>query len=42
MEGLEGTLVEKRNTFRFVLTVAMINQHAAIEIAPEELELVRN
>jgi len=25
-----------------VLTVAMINQHAAIEIAPEELELVRN
>jgi transcription antitermination factor NusG len=42
MEGLEGTLVEKRNSFRFVLTVAMINQHAAIEIAPEELELVRN
>jgi len=42
MEGLEGTLVEKRNTFRFVLTVAMINHHAAIEIAPEELELALN
>jgi len=42
MQGLEGTLVEKRNSFRFVLTVAMINQHAAVEIAPEELELVRN
>lgn len=42
MEGLEGTLVEKRNTFRFVLTVAMINQHAAIEIDPQDLELVRN
>lgn len=42
MEGLEGTLVEKRNSFRFVLTVAMINQHAAIEVSPEDLELVRN
>jgi transcription antitermination factor NusG len=42
MEGLEGTLVEKRNNLRFVLTVAMINQHAAIELSPAELELVRN
>jgi transcription antitermination factor NusG len=42
MEGLEGTLVEKRNSLRFVLTVAMINQHAAIELSANELELVRN
>ena len=42
MEGLEGTLVEKRNSLRFVLTVAMINQNAAIELRPEELEIVRN
>lgn len=42
MEGLEGTLVEKRNSARFVLTVAMINQHAAIEVQAEELEAVRN
>ena len=42
MQGLEGTLVEKRNRLRFVLTVAMINQHAAVEMAADELEAVRN
>jgi transcription antitermination factor NusG len=42
MEGLEGTLIEKRNSLRFILTVAMINQHAAIEVRGEELEAVRN
>jgi transcription antitermination factor NusG len=42
MQGLEGTLVEKRNSLRFVLTVAMINQHAAVEMAGDELEAVRN
>jgi transcription antitermination factor NusG len=38
MEGLEGTLVQKRDSLRFVLTVAMINQHAAVEVQAEELE----
>ena len=42
MKGLEGTLVEKRNSLRFVLTVAMINQHAAVEMHADELEAVRN
>ena len=42
MQGLEGTLVEKRNSLRFVLTVAMINQHAAVEMTADELEAVRN
>jgi len=42
MEGLEGTLVQQRNGFRFVLNVAMINQHAAVEMDAGELELVRN
>lgn len=42
MEGLEGTLVEQRNSLRFVLTVAMINQHAAIEMDASELEPVRS
>jgi transcription antitermination factor NusG len=42
MEGLEGTLVEKRNNLRFVLTIAMINQHAAVEVQGDELELVAN
>ena len=42
MEGFEGTLVEKRNSLRFVLTVAMINQHAAVEMRADELEAIRN
>ena len=41
MQGLEGTLVEKGNSFRFILTVAVINQHAAIGIEPEEVEILR-
>ena len=40
MQGLEGTLVRKSNHLRFVLSVAMINQHAAIEVSPEQLEAV--
>ena len=42
MEGLEGTLVQKRNSLRFVLTVAMINQNAAVEVQAAELEAVRS
>ena len=42
MEGLEGTLVEKRSSLRFILSVAMINQNAAVEIQADELEAVRN
>ena len=42
MQGLEGTLIQKKNSMRFVLTVAMINQHAAVEVLAEELEAVLN
>lgn len=42
MEGLEGALVQKKNSLRFVLTVAMINQNAAVEVQADELEAVRN
>jgi transcription antitermination factor NusG len=42
MEGLEGTLVQKRNSLRFVLTVAMISHHAAIEVRAEDLEAISN
>jgi hypothetical protein len=42
MQGLEGTLVQKRNSLRFVLTIAMINQNAAIEVQGDELEAVQN
>ena len=38
LEGVEGTLVHRKNGFRFVLTVELINQSAALEIAPEDLE----
>jgi len=40
MEGVEGTLVRKCNGVRFVLTLALINQHAAIEVDADALELV--
>jgi transcription antitermination factor NusG len=40
MEGVEGVLVRKNNNLRFVLTVALINQHAAIEVGAEDLEPV--
>ena len=42
MLGLEGTLVQKRNSLRFVLTVAMINQNAAVQVQGDELEAIRN
>jgi transcriptional antiterminator RfaH len=38
MRGLEGVLVRKNNNLRFVLTVDLINQHAAVEIGAENLE----
>ena len=40
MQGLQGTLVRKNNNMRFVLTIEMINQHAAIQVDPEDLEPV--
>ncbi len=38
MEGIEGTLVRKCTGNRFVLTLRLINQHAAMEVDPELLE----
>ena len=38
MQGLQGTLVRKSNSMRFVLTLELINQHAAIQVAAEDLE----
>jgi len=40
MQGVKGTLVQKRNSMRFVLTIEMINQNAAIEVAGDEIEPV--
>jgi transcription antitermination factor NusG len=42
MRGVSGTLVQKKNSLRFVLTIAMINQSAAVEVQADELEPFRN
>jgi transcription antitermination factor NusG len=41
MHGICGVLVQKRNNLKFVLTLELINQHAAIEVAADELEIVQ-
>ncbi len=40
MQGVQGVLVRKKSSLRFVLTLELINQHAAVEVAAEELEPV--
>jgi hypothetical protein len=38
MSGVEGTLVRKGESMRFVLTLDLINQHAAIQVDADSLE----
>lgn len=38
MQGVQGTLVRKSSSMRFVLTLELINQHAAIQVGAEDLE----
>ncbi len=38
MRGIEGVLIRKNNSLRFVLTLSLINQHAAIEVQAQDLE----
>jgi transcription antitermination factor NusG len=40
MQGVEGTLVRRSGGDRFVLSMRMINQHAAIQVDGEDLELL--
>lgn len=40
MQGVEGTLVRKSESMRFVLTLKLINQHAAVQVNAEDLEPV--
>jgi len=40
MQGVEGVLVRQNNSLRFVLSIELINQHAAIEMEAENLEPV--
>jgi transcription antitermination factor NusG len=41
MQGVQGILVRKKNSLRFVLTLELINQHAAVEVDAEDIEPVR-
>jgi len=40
MQGVEGILVRKCSSMRFVLTLNLINQHAAVEVDADALESV--
>ncbi len=40
MQGVQGTLVRRSSGFKFVLTLELINQHAAIQVDAEDLEPV--
>jgi transcription antitermination factor NusG len=42
MQGVQGILVRKKSSLRFVLTLQLINQHAAVEVAADELEPLLN
>jgi transcription antitermination factor NusG len=41
MHGVEGVLVRKNKSLRFVLTLPLINQHAALEVDAQDLEPIR-
>ena len=38
MRGVEGVLIRKNNSLRFVMTLGLINQHAAVEVCAKDLE----
>jgi transcription elongation factor len=38
LKGLKGVLVRRNSNLRFVLTLEMINQNAAIEVDANDLE----
>lgn len=38
MQGVEGTLVRKNDSLRFVLSMQLINQHAAVQVDAADLE----
>ena len=40
MQGIQGTLVRRNSTMKFVLTLELINQHAAVQVDADDLEPV--
>ncbi|MGH9342156.1 MAG: transcription termination/antitermination protein NusG, partial [Terriglobia bacterium] len=42
MQGVQGILIRKSDSFRFILTIELIHQHAAVEVNADDLEPVRD
>lgn len=42
LEGVQGILVQKKNSMRFVLSIEMINQSVAMNVEGDEIEAVVN
>jgi len=42
LQGVEGILVRKNNSLRFVIAIDLINQCASVEVAAEELEPIQD
>ena len=42
MQGVEGTLVRRKNSLRLVLSIGLINQHAALEVDADDVEPAKN
>jgi transcriptional antiterminator NusG len=42
MQGVQGTVVQKGNSMRFVLSIEMINQNVAMKVSGDEIEAVFN
>jgi hypothetical protein len=41
MQGVEGILVRKSNQLRFVISIKLINQYAAVEVDADALRPIR-
>jgi transcription antitermination factor NusG len=41
MQGVQGTLVRRSDSLKFVITLELINQHAALQVAAEDLEPIK-
>ena len=40
MQGVEGVLVRRSNQFRFVLSITLVNQYAAVEVDADALKCI--
>jgi transcription antitermination factor NusG len=42
MRGIEGTLVRRKSSLKLVISIGIINQHAALEINADEIEVIQS